>query len=166
MDFSPLSNTFFLIIGVGIVVVGLVAVIDIISGISIDDGGAEELYTAFGSRSLGLYDDFPEYSLNRSNVADAINYNPSIQEILRPYKKIGFHIGLDRYTLHLVDGKYYDLTVGVDADVDFAAQATREQFNTMVRDARHRDIGHLIATLVTLDVPMSVKTKALAAVTT
>lgn len=155
-----MTNMFFLIVAIGIVVIGVLVTIDILSGIDRSD---DIDMPAEGKTIYNLYDDYPEYHLNKSNIADAINYNPIVQEALKPYHKICFEIGIDRYTLHLEEntGKYEEIIVGLDEQCDFTVTSTREEFNTLIDDAKKGKIGDLLAEFVTMDVPMSVKTKTL-----
>ncbi len=158
MTFSKVTNAFFLVVAVGVIIVGMLAVSDILDGMTTLD--EEETRTSMLPTQFALYDDFPEYHLNRTNIQDAITYNPTVQEILLPYTKIGFEIGIDKYTLHLDKGQYKDVTIGIDEDVNFVAKSSRQEFVSMIDDAKKGDVGDLMSILVKSELPLSVKMRA------
>lgn len=158
MTFSTVTNAFFLVVAVGVIAVGMLAVTDILQGMtSLDEG---ETQVSSYPTQFALYDDFPEYHLNRTNIQDAITYNPTVQEILLPYTKIGFEIGIDKYTLQLDHGQYKDITLGIDEDVDFVAKSGRAEFVEMIDNAKNGEVGDLMGMLVKSDLPLSVKMRA------
>ncbi len=149
----------FLILSVGILTVVLLFVGEIISGISPVQDYTPIIFSNI--LGFGIYDDYPEYNLNKSNIADAINYNPPIQTLLRDYNNIGFQIGFDAYTLHLFNGRFVDITRGIDPDTNFTVHTNQDTFTAMVNDARHRDIAHLLLLLMQTDTPETLKQKAI-----